>query len=901
MKRISILLILAITLFTSLSHATEPARGKADQSLAAANKKTATKKKSEVGLVVGENKATPVDRIKIQDGFQVELLYSVPGTEQGSWVAMCADDKGRLYVSDQYGGLFRFPIPEPGKPLDPKLIEKVPVDIRAINGMSFADGALYAGVNDYEHKIPCGFYKLTDSDGDDQLDKVELLREMQAAGDHGIHAVVPVPGSDDFYLVCGNRTQPTESIDESPVPKIWGEDHLLTRMPDGRGHNRTGIAPAGVIYQVTRDGKKFSMIACGFRNIYDASVNQAGELFTYDADMEWDMNTPWYRPTRVNHVVSGAEFGWRNGAGKRAEFYADNLPGTVNIGPGSPTGTTFGYGAKFPARFQQALFILDWSWGKIHAIHLQPEGASYTGVKEDFLSGMPLPVTDVIIHPQDGAMYFTIGGRRVQSGLYRVTYTGDEDTSPIKPERQLNAKAQLRHKLEAFHGHQDPTAVATAWPYLNDPDRHIRWAARTAIEHQPVETWKEKVFAEKDPARKLEAILALTRATGVCPYHRIPARPLGAKLGEAPEKTAKVPPGTIATPPVDTVLRDRILEAILAIDFNSLSEESQLTLIRTLQIVLNRFDGADEAMQKKLVAYLDPAFPAQSYPLNRLLCETLAYLQSPTVAAKGMALLQQSPSQEEQLEFARNLRFVTTGWNTKLRKEYLEWFLKAANYRGGASFDKFVEFIRNDALESLSAIEKAKLAELIAKKPQRVSVIENVGAIFAGRTPKEWTLEELSAAAKTGLKERNFENGRKMFAASACYSCHRFRDGGGMSGPDLTAAAGRYSPHDLLDQIVNPSKEINEQFSSIVAMLDDGRIVSGVVVNLNGNTMTINTDLTDPNQRVSVNRNEVESIKRSDISAMPTGLLNLLTEEEVLDLLAYVLSGGDDSNPMFAK
>ena len=68
--------------------------------------------------------------------------------------------------------------------------------------------------------------------------------------------------------------------------------------------------------------------------------------------MEYDFNTPWYRPTRVCHVVSGAEYGWRNGAGKRPEWYPDNLPPVFNIGPGSPTGMTFGYGAT-PAEGQQ--------------------------------------------------------------------------------------------------------------------------------------------------------------------------------------------------------------------------------------------------------------------------------------------------------------------------------------------------------------------------------------------------------------------------------------------------------------------------------------------------------------------------------------------------------------------
>lgn len=876
------------------------APGKAKANAKAKAKAPGPPRQAGVGPAIGENIATPVSRITAPEGFEVELLYSVPGTEQGSWVALCADDKGRIYASDQYGGLYRFPAPAPGQPLDPKAVEKVPAEIRAVNGMHFADGALYVGVNDYEQKISSGFYKLTDSDGDDRLDKVETLRQLEARGDHGVHAVVPVSGSDDFYLICGNNTGLTEADPASPVPAVWGEDHLLPRMPDGRGHNRHVLAPGGIIYRVSRDGKNFSRLASGFRNIYDASVNHAGELFTYDADMEYDFNTPWYRPTRVNHVVSGGEYGWRNGAGKYPEFYADNLPSTVNIGPGSPTGTTFGYGAKFPAKYQDALYILDWSWGKVYAVHLEAEGAGYTGVKEDFLSGAPLPVTDAFVHPQDGAMYFAIGGRRVQSGLYRVTYTGGEDTSPAAPDKTLTAEAKLRHELEAWHGKQDAKGLEAAWPHLAHADRHIRWAARTVLEHQPLETWKEKALSETDPAKQVEALLGLARTGGICPYHRVPAKPLGVPTGEPEIKTAPLPEGATPTPPVDTALRDRILDALVAIDFAALSPEAQLAHVRAVQITLSRFDGPGDKAEK-LIAALDPAFPAKSFPLNWLLCETLAYLQSPNIAAKGIALLNGAVSQEEQLEYARSLRFVTVGWTKELRTAYLEWFLKAANYRGGASFDKFIEFIRNDALATFTEAEKTELSELIERKPERISAIENLGVVFAGRTPTMWTLEELSAAAETGMTGRDFENGRKMFAAAACYACHRFRDGGGMNGPDLTGSGGRYSAHDFLDQIINPSKEINEQFAPVVVTLNNGDIVSGVVVNLSGDNVTLNTDLSDPNQRTNVDRKEVKSMEVSKVSPMPPMLLNMLTKEEVLDLVAYVLSGGEPEHEMFAK
>lgn len=856
-----------------------PAKGEANA------RKQKPKRPDAVGPAIGANVATPVTNIKTLPDFKVELLYSVPGGEQGSWVNLCTDDKGRIYASDQYGGLYRFSPPAPGQPLKPADVQKVPADIRAVNGMLFAFGALYLGVNDYEKKISSGLYRVTDSDNDDMPDKVEMLRAFDSGSDHGVHAIVPTPDGKSLYLITGNNAVLKEGPKEgtsasSPVAKLWGDDHLLPRMPDGRGHNRHVMAPGGIVYRVSPDGKDFEIFASGFRNIFDGGVNRDGELFVYDADMEYDFNTSWYRPTRINHVVSGGEYGWRNGAGKYPEFYYDNLPATLNIGPGSPTGTTFGYGAKFPAKYQNAFYVLDWSWGKVYAVHLKPSGASYTATKEEFVTGGPLPVSDAIIG-KDGAMYFTIGGRRVQSGLYRVTYTGKESTaadSSVVPGQHVYATS-IRRSLEAFHGRQDPKAVATAWASLGDADRFIRAAARTVLEHQPLAEWESKALAETNPTAQLEALLALTRVTGVCPTHRA------------------------ADHAVNTAMRDKLFAALLKHDFKKLTPEQRLMYVRLTEIVLHRFGNPDDATVAAIIAKLDPSYPADNFELNWLLTETLAYLQAPNTAAKGMALIAAAESQEPQVEYARSLRFLKTGWTPELRRQQLEFFLKAANYKGGSSFAIFIDFIRKDSLATFTPEENTQFAELIAKKPESKSAIENVGAMFIGRTPTMWTLEELSAAAtaKNALKGRNFDNGRKMFGAAACFACHRFGNAGGMTGPDLTGAGGRYSPHDLLDQIINPSKVINEQFAPIVVTKNDGTIMTGVVVNLSGDGVTLNTDLTDPNQRVNVDRKEVRSIELSTVSPMPPMLLAMLKKEEILDLLAYVLSGGDKGSAMFKK
>ncbi len=825
-----------------------------------------------------ETKATPIDSISVKDGFEVELLFTVPKERLGSWVNLCLDDKNRIIASDQFGGLYRFSAPAKGKTLKESDIEKVPAKIRAANGLLWAFNSLYVAVNDYEKKMESGVYRLTDSNGDDQLDKVEKLRGMQARGDHGVHALILSPDRKSIYLITGNNTTPVEAK-RSRVPMDWGEDHLLPRMPDGRGHNRDRLAPAGIIYKMSPDGKDWEIVSSGYRNIFDGGFNSDGELFTYDADMEYDFNTPWYRPTRICHVTSGSMYGWRNGTGKRPEFYPDTLPPVVNIGPGSPTGVTFGYGAKFPPKYQKAMFILDWSWGKIYAVHMKPDGSTYSGQKETFITGSPLPVTDAIIHPGDGSMYFAIGGRKVQSGLYRVSYTGEEKTAPISTKPRINELAKLRHNLENLHIGKHPKALEIAWPHSDHTDRFVRWAALMAIQHLPVEQWATKAIMEKDLGKRANILLSLSKAAGIDPFHR-----------------------KDTDSPIDLEMGQKILQSLLQIKWSELTPSERLSLVRTYQVTMVRFGKPSGKLTEKIIAQLDPQFPAKSFKMNWLLCETLAYLEAPTVAEKGIALLTQSPTQEEQMEYARSLRNLQNGWSKELRTQYFNWFLKAANYRGGASFTKFIEFIRNDAVASLSPTEKKGLARLLAKKPEIKSPAEVMAEAMAGRTfVKNWELDDLSKVSSNGLKDRNFEVGRKMFAAGGCYACHRFGNQGGMNGPDLTGSGGRYSPHDLLEQIMYPSKDINEQFVPTFVTLKNGETLSGVVVNLNGDRVTLNTDLYNPNQRTSVQRKEVKSMGPSTVSPMPPGLLNMMEKEEIMDLLAYILSGGNINHRFFKK
>ncbi len=455
----------------------------------------------------GAPKRDPLDvaNITVPDGFNVDLIHTVPKAEQGSWVSLTTDGKGRLLACDQGGkGLFRITV---GDKPEQTRVERMPVELSGAQGLVWHDDALYF------HRNGGYLYRVTDSDGDDKLDAAEQLPSSASGGEHGNHAAIVAEDGRYLYIDGGNHAAlpPNHAISRNRV-QSWDEDLLLPREWDANGHARGRLAPGGWISRFDPAAKTHEILSVGYRNQYDIALNSQGDLFTYDADMEWDMGTPWYRPTRINFAVSGSDYGWRSGSGKWPEYYEDSLPAVVNIGPGSPTGVVSGLGARFPQKYQDAIYALDWTFGTIYAIHLWPDGAGYRGESEPFCYGAPLPVTDAIVG-QDGALYFTIGGRGTQSALFRITYAGDESTAYFgsAEDPEVVMAQDLRRRLEAYHGVVDATALDAAWPHLSSGDRWLRHAARVAVESQPVETWASRVFSEPNPQARITGAVALAR------------------------------------------------------------------------------------------------------------------------------------------------------------------------------------------------------------------------------------------------------------------------------------------------------------------------------------------------------------------------------------------------------
>jgi putative heme-binding domain-containing protein len=337
-----------------------------------------------------------------------------------------------------------------------------------------------------------------------------------------------------------------------------------------------------------------------------------------------------------------------------------------------------------------------------------------------------------------------------------------------------------------------------------------------------------------------------------------------------------------------------VLDALDRIGWAKFTNDQRLDLVRVYHVLFNRTGPPDEPRRQKLIEKFDAVYPAKVRELNAELCPPLVYLRAPKVVAKTLALLGEAPTQEEQLEYARSLRVLKTGWTPAQRKEYFRWYLKAANFKGGSSLRGFLRIMKRDAVATLTEKEKADLKPVLDARPLETPIVGKPRPFV-----KKYKLAELAPIVEKGLTKRNFARGRKLFGEAQCFACHRFDNEGGSTGPDLTAAAGRFSVRDLLESIIEPSKEISDQYAAISITTVEGKIVTGRIVNYAGDTMMVMTNMLDPNGLVGVNRKKVESIVKSKVSMMPEGLLDTLKEDEILDLVAYLLSRGDRKSRMF--
>lgn len=348
------------------------------------------------------------EMVRVPEGF--EVVEFADDTLAHDIFCMTLDSQGRVAVAG--AGYVKILIDRDGdgRAESAKLFADSPKN--GAQGMFFHGRSLLA-VGD------AGLLRYRDQNGDDVADgPPDVLIKLKTGGEHDSHSIQQGPDG-WWYLIAGNTSEVKPSYASLPTSPV--------RLPR-----------AGVILRFKPDLAGGEIFADGMRNAYDFTFNAQGDLFTYDSDDERDISLPWYRPTRVFHVLPGADLGWVSRSWKRPNYFFDMPPVIGSFGRGSPTGLTCYRHTQFPADYHGAVFALDWTYGRVLCLKLRPSGASWAAAPEVFMTGQGgygFAPTDCEVGP-DGSLFVSVGGRGTRGAVYRIrakgrTATGVADASPL--------------------------------------------------------------------------------------------------------------------------------------------------------------------------------------------------------------------------------------------------------------------------------------------------------------------------------------------------------------------------------------------------------------------------------------------------------------------------------------
>ena len=793
----------------------------------------------------GTNPAT----FRILPGFEIQLVRSAEPDED-SWVSMAIDPQGRITIAREGRGLLRMHLSSDGHRVEH--VEVINDTLLECRGLLYAYDSLYANANTSR-----GFYRLRDTTGDDQFDDVQLLRRFPGSLGHGRNDLALGPDG-LIYSIHGDAVDlPTTDVLDHTSP--FREARKGSRSREGH------------LLRTDRDGSRWELVASGLRNPFGIDFNSENELFTYDADAEFDMGSSWYRPTRIVQIVPGGDYGWRGRTGDWPPYlldHADNALPVCVVGKGSPTAVKSGERSHFPAPYRHAVFALDWAYGRIIACHLEPRGAGYAGRIETFLKGRPLNVTDLDFGP-DGAMYIVTGGRQTQSALYRIQYPEHTSDPPKKSRQQIarrefgNERRTLRRQLALLPKDFEPVSLDVAWPHLASPDPVIRQVARVAVEHHPVGEWMDRALARAAKDRVPAALVALARSG------EVEARP-------------------------------KILRRLNRLAWDEMSTYDKLTCLESYRLCLADLTSFDSSLLEETRDRITDLFPqghrALEVPpvgsgssLNRELSR-LAFHLGANKVSETITLLSEAETQEDRIHYLFILRNVREGWTPADRRVYFEVLSEIERtVLGGEGMPGFLVRIRDEALATLSDAERSALKELL--KPG--SATAPLSLTIRRPAIRQWRGEDIEQVlAKTGTP-RDLDRGAKLYGEVLCIHCHRLGRHGGTVGPDLSSVSSRFSRRDLLASILEPSRVVAEKYRNQTIVTTGGQVISGRVVtggDYRSPTLRVAVDPLRPFQFTEIPKSEVEQYAHSEVSPMPTGLLDSLTADEILDLIAYIES-----------
>ncbi|MCP4886419.1 MAG: c-type cytochrome [Planctomycetaceae bacterium] len=741
-----------------------------------------------------------------------------------------------------------------------------------------------------------GVWRMQDTDADGVVDSApKQMLEIKTGGEHDAHALRKGPDG-SWYLLAGNKT--------AKMFQLQNVD--TTEVPNPR---------AGAIWKISADWSQREVWAHGFRNAFDFDFAPDHTIITFDSDGERDVSLPWYRPTRVYRVSQGDDAGWVTRSWKRPNVDTEMPRVLAEFGRGSPTGVLRSTNTRLPARFDEGVFVLDWTFGRI--LFVADDGTTEKVAHATESTGFA--VTDLDAFP-DGPIVVSVGGRGSQGGLYlidaitprsqarnQVTWESSKPATlnvPLRdairglrrsPERLLdlaaaqmavtaieNPQATRRQLLDGITllieslgglGAGDPRDARGKYQVAAVFDGY-RSVLRPALP-KPLLDRAAKQIVERIPgaAGDPELVNELIRAVAVLEPEfpeafKVIANDLQA-VASPTDKLHRLIALSRLPAARDDKMTAQIIEAMIEIPV--LIESQNLKLDRNwnprlteLMLALHRRDAL---MPGRLVAHPEFGQPAHLVWTDAMDPEELERLR--------VKLLRQSGGPPTEPSLAR---FIALG-NDAVARSVIRLWLEDPSTRDAA-------WLAISRYPGPSDAEQMKLAAQSVDPVVRESArkaLTKIGVELPQPQPtKSETAKWLSEAPRILSLAGNAEKGKALFQERKCAACH---DGVTALGPSLQGVGRRFNADDLWRATVDPSHTVPDRYRAQMVLTTDDRILVGMRIYESVDGITL---LTASGETVRVNAENIAEQRDSKLSLMPEGLLIGLDHQQASDLMAYL-------------
>ena len=329
--------------------------------------------------------------------------------------------------------------------------------------------------------------------------------------------------------------------------------------------------------------------------------------------------------------------------------------------------------------------------------------------------------------------------------------------------------------------------------------------------------------------------------------------------------------------------------------------------VRNPEMLLARVQDADSAPRLRAYALrllptqsrsapADGGTPVRSFPkgLTLKILQQLLSVNDETLSLEAVRTLAGNPTVSQKLlvgiaadpQRRATLRAEAVAGLAAVADQHAELLVQLAGDRQRA--------VREEALRCLRSGERSPeqvhvLEELAVEYPESADLFQAVltpKTLTSGRPAVTDTQAWLQALESVRVPADR-ENGRRIFhhaRLALCSNCHRHGGRGNVVGPDLSALSNRKDRTWLLLSILEPSREMAPQYQPRTIVLNDGRIFTGI--RLRSSTKEAMRDANGQNR--TFDRNDIESMVESQVSFMPSGLIDSLTDRELRDLIAFL-------------